>query len=175
MSEPTAKGWSRSSRGDYENRFDVVPNLTDYPQVVHTAVLFRLTFSLARRRPSLQNGNCDRGGDFPVRRFGGGSSNWFKVTETVWPARAERAIHAALLTFETKHPTADQLCDLADAIDAYGDRSFYVATVLAEGSVHRRVMEQGRRPKLNRTLSDLMASFVEQRRRARAFSGDDLT
>jgi hypothetical protein len=107
-----------------------------------------------------------------TQRFGGGSTAWLRLTESVWPSYAERAILAALAAFETKPPAAEQICDLADAIDAYADDNFYVAKVLAESALHRRSLDMAKRQPVRRSVEELRAAFFAYRSRRHAFPDD---
>ncbi len=60
-------------------------------------------------------------------------------------------------------PAADQICDLADAIDAYADGKFYIAKALAEGALHSRGLEQAKRQAVRRSLSELRSAFLAER------------
>ena len=72
---------------------------------------------------------------------------------------AERAIEVAIATFEDKAPTPSQLGDLADAIDAFKQRQFYVSVVLAHGAVHVAPLDKRRPETMARTLEEMKREF----------------
>ncbi len=74
--------------------------------------------------------------------------------------RARRAIAETLAVFAQGQPSAEQLGDLADALDAYADRRYGVARALAEGSQHRRAIARGRRPRPDKTLEELRLRYA---------------
>lgn len=62
--------------------------------------------------------------------------------------------------------TPDQLADLADAVDAFKERTYGVAAALARAAARtRRKVEFGRRPaSMSKSLDELRAAFARYRR-----------
>ena len=81
------------------------------------------------------------------------------------PFDAISAIEIALATLENDTPTVDQLGDLADAIDAYAEGSYFVAKALASAALrsHRRATGFTR-PSV-RELSEVKRVFESARRK----------
>ena len=84
-------------------------------------------------------------------------------------ARVREAVAAIEVAFAASaegSATPDQLSDLADAVDAFKDRSYGVAAALARASVgSRRNIEFGRRPEsMLQSLAELRETFARYRR-----------
>jgi hypothetical protein len=93
----------------------------------------------------------------PTRRSG-------SQADAASSVHAVAAIELALAAFEDgQTPTREQLGDLADAIDAYAERSYFVAKVLAEAALKRRSRPVPRERDDVPSLSELRSSFEELR------------
>jgi hypothetical protein len=79
---------------------------------------------------------------------------------------AVNEIEVALTAFDERVATPDQLGDLADAIDAFKEREYGVAAVLARASAStRRKVEFSRRPpSMSRSLAELREAFARYKR-----------
>jgi hypothetical protein len=83
------------------------------------------------------------------------------LNDTAKLREAVSEIEVALAASTEHAATPEQLGDLADAIDAFRDRSYGVATALARAAASkRRKVEQSRRPaSMLRTLAELRETF----------------
>ena len=82
--------------------------------------------------------------------------------------RRDEAVDAIRLALagDAKQPTADQLEDLADAVDALRAGQFYVAVQLAKGSLRPKPHAKkriGRAPTLDEMKSDFLALQAARR------------
>ncbi len=72
---------------------------------------------------------------------------------------AVRAIEVAIASLEPRG-TSDQVGDLADAVDAFKHREFYVAVLLARGAMHSKPLEGSARPATeSRTFNAIKQEF----------------
>ena len=94
---------------------------------------------------------------------GAGKSLEARATERRFTRRreeAEQAIEIAIAALEDgPSPTADQIGDLADAIDALKQRQFYVSVLLAQGAMHSKPLKSPRPDAMSRSFDDLKREF----------------
>jgi hypothetical protein len=77
-----------------------------------------------------------------MKRNGGMGSGWSGLFDSANKEQAEAAINRALTVIGQSGPVPARLGDLADAIDAFREDSFYIAKVLAEAAVREKSLSQ---------------------------------